>query len=126
MFCSNCGKEVKKGDKFCSSCGNNLRAEDTEIANNYNLEAKEYSNSTSSSKSVIGSFFYILGVLGSIWISIRAIIIEWMYIKESFVSFLNPFIHLKVLFRLLQDFDIYAIAICFALGYFLTNSKKKV
>ncbi len=38
MFCSNCGKELKEGEKFCSECGNQINYQTS------NTESKKYIN----------------------------------------------------------------------------------
>ena len=64
----------------------------------------------------------IVGYIGSFWLSLRAVVIEWMYVKESFINFINPFIHFKVLFHLLSDLDIYVTFICLWIGNSLMDA----
>lgn len=41
MFCSNCGKEIKEGEKFCSNCGKNL---DSSAAPSSSTAPQQYGN----------------------------------------------------------------------------------
>ena len=72
---------------------------------------------------ILSVIFYILGGIGSIWLFIRATIIEWLFIRESFWNMINPLIHLKVFWYLLHDLDIYAVALCWIIGIFLAEKK---
>ncbi len=40
MFCTNCGSEVNKNDKFCSNCGfrSNYNVDNERIADDGNIE----------------------------------------------------------------------------------------
>ena len=115
MFCSNCGEKLENDAKFCSKCGYKIESQKEDVEKNITAMNKI--------KSTISIIFYILGGIGAIWLSIRAIIIEWVFVSQSFINFINPLIHLKVLLVLLQDFDIYAVILCFIVGNKLSNTK---
>jgi len=73
-------------------------------------------------KKIFAILFCTIGYIGCLWLSIRATFIEWLYIKESFINFVNPFIHFKVIFYLLSDLDIYATGLCLWIGHLLMTS----
>lgn len=72
----------------------------------------------------IAFLLYTIGYIGCLWLSFRVIVLEWLYVKESFINFINPFIHFKVLFHLLSDLDIYVTGLCLWIGHLLMNSAK--
>jgi len=112
MFCSNCGKKMEKDTKFCSKC---------DYKTEQKRRCKKNITAINKIKITISIIFYVLGGIGAVWLSIRAIFIEWFFVSQSFINFINPFIHFKVLFVLLQDFDIYAVILCFIIGNKLSN-----
>lgn len=76
-------------------------------------------------KYILGMFLWIIGYIGMFWLGFRALVIEWLFIRESFWNMLNPFIHFKVLWHLLHDLDIYAVISCFGLGFLLFKWAEK-
>ena len=86
------------------------------MVNNENKRAIDF-------KVILAVIFCILGYIGSIWIFIRATVIEWMFIRESFWNMINPLTHVKVFWYLLHDLDIYAVALCWIIAIFLAEKK---
>lgn len=73
-------------------------------------------------KKIFAFLLCTIGYIGCLWLCFRATVLEWIYIKESFKNFINPFIHFKVLFHLLSDLDIYVTGLCLWIGHVLMNS----
>lgn len=67
---------------------------------------------------VISAVFYCIFIVGMVWLVFRGMFIEWILVRESIVNFINPLIHLKVIFVLLQDPDIYIVVGCFVIANF--------
>jgi len=89
---------------------------------------KKTKESLSIKEKVLTNIFTVIGVLGIFWISCRAIMVEWGYIKESLWNIINPFIHFRALLNLLYFPDIYVVILCWCIGFLLlklfTNNKK--
>ena len=106
-----------------------------ESENQYNNYSKisisdEYSTSNDNKekiciKNILGMIFFVIGYIGVFWIGFRALVIEWLYIRESFWNMVNPFIHFKVLWHLLHDLDIYVVISCLGIGFLLLKWAKK-
>ena len=73
-------------------------------------------------KKIFAFLLCTIGYIGCLWLCFRATVLEWIYVKESFINFINPFIHFKVLFHLLSDLDIYVTGLCLWIGHMLMNS----
>lgn len=100
--------------------------------NNYSKTSisNEYSTSNDNKekiciKHILGMIFFVIGYIGVFWIGFRALVLEWLYIRESFWNMVNPFIHFKVLWHLLHDLDIYAVISCFGIGFLLLKWAEK-
>lgn len=68
MFCTNCGKEIKEGNKFCTNCGYKVKqilqtdVEENDIKENYKVPLKE---------KIIIIIFLIIMLVVAIYLLIR-------------------------------------------------------
>lgn len=81
MFCTNCGNEIKNGNKFCTNCGKEVRNFDiTENINDNNVS----SNSRNKEKLELSTKEKVFKAFGLIFIIGFAI---YLLFKQNVISF---------------------------------------
>lgn len=82
MFCTKCGTENEKNNKYCSSCGSQLNG-DSAITSNSNTENPILKKAkTISIVGIILSFIFPLSIIGFI-LSIMGLVLNGKYRKET-------------------------------------------